>query len=194
VGISKEVELHLLKSGIDKPITVIHNGIDLERFKPTSIAASQPKFILSLSHSEPLNRYLHNYFTSRFVHFEALNKYKNPKWKVEEVMNLSDLVISCGRGAMEAMACGRPVIVMDHRPYMPAYADGIITEENISKLLFSNFSGRCKMKDPYDVAIIDEAMDYIDNYTSDRMRYLAEKHFDVKNQVNKYLQYYEQIN
>lgn len=193
-AVSKEVQLHLLKSGVCKPIEVIHNGIDLDRFKPTTTAVAVPKFILSLSHSQELNTHLKNYFRSRFVHFDTLNKYQNPKWSVEQVMNLSDLVISCGRGAMEAMACGRPVIVMDHRPYMPPYAEGIITPENIEDLLFSNFSGRYYMKNSYDVSIIDQAIDNIDIYTSDRMRYLAQKHFDIRKQVKKYLDYYERIN
>jgi glycosyltransferase involved in cell wall biosynthesis len=193
VAISKEVELHLLKSGVDKPIKVIHNGIDLDRFKHTTIAVQDPHFVLSLSHSEQLNTYLRNYFSSRHVHFDALNKYQNPQWSVEQVMNLSDLVISCGRGAMEALACGRPVIVMDHRPYMPPCADGIITPVNIDDLLFTNFSGRCRMRDPYDPALIDEALDTIDIYTSDRMRHIATKYFDIKKQVKTYLDYYETL-
>lgn len=194
VAISSEVELHLLRSGVRKPIKVIYNGIDLERFKPTSTALQEPQFVLSLSQSEQLNDYLKNYFTSRYVHFEGLNKYKNPKWSIEEVINMSDLVISCGRGAMEALACGRPVIVMDHRPYMPAYADGVITPGNIQDLLFSNLSGRRNMKDPYDPSIIDDALDTLDDYTSDRMRHLATQYFDISKQVNKYLKYYETLN
>lgn len=194
VAVSKEVELHLLKSGISKPIQVIHNGIDLERFTPKTIAGPYPNFVLSLSHSEELNLYLNNYFSSRHVHFDALNKYKNPRWKVEEIINLADMVISCGRGAMEALACGRPVIVMDHRKYMPPYAEGIITTDNIESLLFCNFSGRHNMHNPYDQRIIEDALDHLDPYTSDRMRYLALKYFDVKEQVKKYIEYYEQCN
>jgi glycosyltransferase involved in cell wall biosynthesis len=194
VAVSKEVELHLLKSGIDKPVLVINNGVDLNRFKPVTVSASVPRFILSLSHSDKLNNYLEAYFSTRKVEFEALNKYKNARWDVESAISLADLVITCGRGAMESMACGRPVIVMDDRPYMPAAADGVITPENIEQLLFFNLSGRCHRRDPYDESIIDEAIDTIDIYTSDRMRYLARKYFDVSQQTKKYLSYYERLN
>jgi glycosyltransferase involved in cell wall biosynthesis len=193
VAVSKEVELHLLTSGIGKPVDVIYNGIDLARFKPNTVAAYRPNFVLSLSHSEELNRYLFDYFSSRKVHFDAFNKYKNPKWEMEQVINLADLVISCGRGVMEAMACGRPVIVMDDRPYMPAAAEGIVTKCNIEELMFCNFSGRYRQRDPYDALLIDEAMEYIDLYTSEEMRYLARKYFDIRNQVKKYIALWKRL-
>ena len=40
----------------------------------------------------------------------TINKYTNPVWKIEELMRESDLVVSLGRGAYEAMACGCPVV------------------------------------------------------------------------------------
>lgn len=194
VAISEEVKQHLLKSGISNHVELIHNGIDTQRFKPTSIALQWPQSVLSLSHSEQLNNYLKNYFSSRYVHFEALNKYKNPKWSIEEVINMSDLVISCGRGAMEALSCGRPAIVMDHRPYMPAYAEGLITTENINELLKCNFSGRRYMNDPYDRSILDEALCEINSESSDHARSMALEYFDIQKQTQKYLDYYARIN
>lgn len=61
---------------------------------------------------------------------------------IEGQIEWADLVIAIGRGAMEAMAQGKPVLVADNRPYIGALGDGYVTPENILELAKHNFSGR----------------------------------------------------
>lgn len=192
VAVSREVEVYLHNKRIDiNRVKHIFNGIDLKRFISKSEAVSPPRFVLSLSHSDKLNFFLSDYFKSKKMQFSALNKYSNPIWEVEKHINLADLVVSAGRGAMEAMACDRPVIVMDDRPYMDALADGLVTRTNFHDISYCNFSGRALKKNPYDKNFLEEELTKIDIYLSDQVFHLAKEHFDVRNQVKKYIDYYE---
>ena len=58
-------------------------------------------------------------------------------WNVEDYINDADIVIGLGRGALEAMACKRIVLVHDYNG-----GDGLITPHNLEALQRRNFSGR----------------------------------------------------
>ena len=66
----------------------------------------------------------------------------DPATPIEEQLAWADLVITLGRGALEAMAQGKPVLVADNRSYIGALGDGYVTPENILELAKHNFSGR----------------------------------------------------
>ena len=76
------------------------------------------------------------------LNFIAINKFENQVWEIEKAINDADLVIGLGRSAYEAMACGRPVVIYDHRPYSKCYADGYLKKECIEESLKMNCSGR----------------------------------------------------
>jgi hypothetical protein len=61
---------------------------------------------------------------------------------IENQIAWADLCISLGRGALEAMAQGKPVIVADSRDYFGAKGDGYVNAQNIGKIATCNFSGR----------------------------------------------------
>lgn len=61
---------------------------------------------------------------------------------IEDQIAKADLCITLGRGALEAMAQGKPVLVADNREYIGAKGDGYVTAENISEIAKCNFSGR----------------------------------------------------
>ena len=62
---------------------------------------------------------------------------------VPKVMRLADVVIGVGRVSLEAMACGKPVIIAGSTPgpFGGNYG-GIVTPSNIAELKVHNFSGR----------------------------------------------------
>lgn len=62
---------------------------------------------------------------------------------IEEQIKTAKIVITIGRGALEAMAWGKPVILADNRWYMGAKGDGYVTPANFDQLEQTNFSGRC---------------------------------------------------
>lgn len=69
-------------------------------------------------------------------------RYSDLDTPIEEQIDWADLCITLGRGALESMARGKPVLVADNRPYIGACGDGYVTPENISEIGRCNFSGR----------------------------------------------------
>lgn len=58
-------------------------------------------------------------------------------------MEWADMCVTLGRGALEAMALGRTVLVADKRHYMgKALGDGYVNSQNIFEIEKNNFSGR----------------------------------------------------
>jgi glycosyltransferase involved in cell wall biosynthesis len=185
VSISTEVAEHLTKLGFHSH--VIRNGIDCDRFKPTSAINTRLKTVLSLSHSEELNNILKPMFEKHGIKFESLNKFKNPVWNVENYINSADLVITLGRGAYEAMACGRPVLVLDKRSrYQSLLGDGLLTPDTIDRSSFNNCSGRAfRRKDVH--TMIDEVFVQYNSEMQSWCRGYALKKLNMSVQVNKYL-------
>jgi hypothetical protein len=61
---------------------------------------------------------------------------------IEDQIGWADLCITLGRGALEAMAQGKPVLIADNREYIGRFGDGYVTKENIKEIARCNFSGR----------------------------------------------------
>lgn len=90
---------------------VIKNPIDTKRFKPTHPLNDEPKKVLDIS-------------TGHFPG-EAI-KPSRTNDNMPELINQADLVVSMGRGALEAMSCGRPVITWDSKINWGARGDGYL--------------------------------------------------------------------
>lgn len=186
VAISEEVMNHLSSLGYDS--TIIHNGVDCERFMPKNKINENVRTILSLAQSDELNRIIKKVCDKMGIKLFTLNKFINPIFNVEDHINQSDLVISLGRGAFESMACGRNVIVLDKRPYVnrPPIGDGLITKDNIDNILKNNCSGRYSNKIYTEVEIENEIKKY-DYKLGDFCREYALENFNIVKQVDKYL-------
>ena len=61
---------------------------------------------------------------------------------IEDQIAWADLCITLGRGALESMAQGKPVLIADNRSYIGAVGDGYVNEDNIKEIAKCNFSGR----------------------------------------------------
>lgn len=186
VSISNEVFNHLKNKGYDS--TIIHNGVNCDRFKPVNKLNKSVKNILSLSQSHELNIKLKNICDTLNIGFKSLNKFKNPIFNVENEINKADLVISLGRGVYESMACGRNVLILDKRPYVigPPLGDGLITDKNIDKFILNNCSGRYSKHIYTDDEIINEINKY-DPKLGEFNREYALQNLNIKLQVDKYL-------
>jgi hypothetical protein len=186
VSISEEVYHHLKSKGFDS--TIIPNGVDCDRYKPTTPINDKLKTVLSLAHSEPANEIIKQACKIANVNLIINNKFKEWKWEVDEIINKSDLVISLGRGAYEAMAAGRNVVIFDQRNYtnMPAIGDGIITKNNVDDYLKNNCSGRYT-KRVFDAQILaEEILKYNPQHGKDLREYALEN-LNIEKQVDKYL-------
>lgn len=99
---------------------------------------------------------------------------------IEEQIKTAKIVITIGRGALEAMAWGKPVIVADNRWYMGAKGDGYVTPENFDKLGQTNFSGRCFNIDATQTWIEGELKKYNPNDGLKLRELVAKKHDSLK--------------
>ena len=163
VSISDEVKNHLNELGYNSKI--IKNGIDCELFKPTSKINKKLTNVASICKGVKANEIIKEACEKIGVNFKAIRNIENNKIievkNVEDYINEADLVVSLGRGAYEAMACGRAVIVFDKRDYMDKMiGDGIITKDNVNEAVKNNFSGR-RYEIEFDVnGLVDELKKY----------------------------------
>lgn len=192
VAISDEVANHISPNAHKLPVLIINNGIDCGRFKPIKPINKTIKRVLSLAHDDAFNVELNHHFRKRGIDFFYLNKFNNPLWNVEEAINEADLVISLGRGAYEAMACGRPVLVMDKRPYQGTLADGLVNSLNIDKLIKTNLSGRaCRMTN---IELVIESAIANYNYSLGHWcRSYALENLNIKNQIQQYFNLWKSL-
>jgi glycosyltransferase involved in cell wall biosynthesis len=185
ISISEEVSEHLLKLGFQS--LVVRNGIDLNRFKPTKINGNL-KNILSLSQSNRFNIFLEKICLKNGWNFSSNNKFTNPIFDIEKKINEADLVVSLGRGAYEAMSCGKNVLVADWRPYQEPLMDGLLNTNNIDQIIKNNCSGRCFKIKFNEETLTNEIRKY-DSKISDWTRSYASENLDIAKQVDKMLNF-----
>lgn len=189
VSISEEVQNHLAM--FDCPSLVIRNSINLERFKPITAINSKLNNILSLCHSEKANNFIKDICNEQSINYLQAYKYKNPIWKIEDVINNSDLVIGLGRSAYEAMACGRPVLIYDNRKYFDSCGDGYV-KDILGFSLRNNCSGRFS-KTSFDKSNFIDELNKYSSSDSKYFRNFAKKELDVRINIEKYLSFYNDL-
>jgi len=190
VSISEEIQLHLKQNNYESEI--IYNGVDCKLFSPIHPINDTPEKLYSLSQSESLNIRLSGICESIGMEFEANNKFINPEFNTHEKINSADVVVAIGRGCYESMACGRPVILLDHRPYSECFSDGLLTSNIISESLKNNCSGRRFKLKPSD----DDIKEWILNSNpklGNEMREYALEKFSISNQATRYIQIYNEL-
>lgn len=192
VAISEEVQKHLTNKGYKS--TLIENGVDCERFKPVRELNNKLKVILSLAHGEKVNDVLKSVCAVLNIKLLTQNKFKTPRtttnvWDIERLINEADLVVSLGRGAYEAMACGRNVLILDDRVYTGEgmIGDGFVDLGNVNQFLENNCSGRYSKIKFGKQAIINVLKRYNKSVGID-LRLFALENLNIKKQVDKYLQ------
>ncbi len=139
--VSEETSAHLSKKyniNQDK-IQIVRNFIDNTKFISRVPTNSQLRNILVVS----------NRFTAKEqalvqsacqqlnLNYQHIGLPDHPVINVVDYINQADLVITLGRGALEAMACQRNVIVFDIHG-----GDGFVDEESFFEIRKNNFSGR----------------------------------------------------
>ncbi len=190
VSISDEIKQHISKLGFKSKL--ILNGVNCERFNSTTSLTKKLSSVLSLSHSELANRKIEEACRELGVKFNKLNKFVNPIWDVENLINEADLVIGLGRSAYEAMSCGRAVVVYDQRDYNSSKADGYMTPEHISKCVSNNCSGRYTNLE-YQVQDLINCFKLYTPQDGADLREYALLHFNIEHTIDQYLSYAETL-
>lgn len=186
VSISTEVQNHLATLGY--PSVLIHNSINLKRFRGINPIKDKLATVLSLCHSEEANDFVEEACTELGLKFLKAYKFGEAIWNIEEKINDADLVVGLGRSAYEAMACGRPVVVYDNRPYFESCGDGYVKD-------ILGFSLRCNCSGRYTkrAFLIDDFIEELQNYKAEDSHYFvkfAERELDVKKNVTTYLKFW----
>jgi hypothetical protein len=89
VSISEEVQEHLQKNGIKS--TVIRNGIDCKRYMPFLPIHNKVTSVLSFGNTEEFNQKIAQYFAKKGIRFISHNKFTNPRWDTENIINQVDI-------------------------------------------------------------------------------------------------------
>lgn len=151
IAVSREIAAVL--SRLDVPHTVIENGVDLQRFSPAPRSPGKERVrVVYLGRVSPakmqgvraLDQALGHRrdVELRYVSDWAPGGAARPASDVEAELQKADLVFSTGRGVREAMACGAAAAVLG------VYWDGVVTQENVDRLEWHNFSGRATRRRP----------------------------------------------
>lgn len=105
---------------------------------------------------------------------------------IEDQIARADLCITLGRGALEAMAQGKPVLVADNREYIGSKGDGYVNAKNIREIARCNFSGR-RFNHPLTREWIEGELAKYNSDDSDFLYAYAKDHHDARKIVSQYL-------
>jgi len=187
VAITPEVQKNVDHLGYRS--SVIFNGVDLTRFDNNLQTHDRLENVLCLSHGDKAKDMVEQACKILGVKFSFITG----RFNVENAINDNDLVVSLGRGAIEAMACGREVLILDSRGYMTedVVGEGMFSPSMPDGVKYHNYSGRFYGK-KYDVALIVEEMK-----SYNRSRGLVNRNYvliyhHIKNKVQEYLKIYGQ--
>src|SRR5690606_19053379 len=86
VSISEEVQQHL-QDVYGYQSTLIRNGIDCNRFKPTNILSANLTKVLSLAHSDQANAIIQKACDALGIKLYTINKYKDGVFDIETHIN-----------------------------------------------------------------------------------------------------------
>ncbi len=143
--VSEEVRDHLrFKLAPRVPaedVVLFRNVVDAVRFAPRAPIGARPARALVLSNKLSLEAEaaLREAFARTGIEplFAGARFLRVDYRHLPALMNEADIVVSLGRGAMEAMLCGRIPLVFDY-----AGGDGLVTPGNALEIARCNFSGR----------------------------------------------------
>lgn len=147
LAISEEVRANLVAQGVPADrIDIVRNLVSELRFAPTEPIRSRPERILVLSYRMDEARRGRLRSAARLVgastRFVGGSNGSLSQHQLAVAINAADVVVSLGRGAVEAMLCGRVPLVFDIHG-----GDGLVTPDNLDELGSRNFSGRCHRRE-----------------------------------------------
>ena len=154
---------------------VIHNGIDLKKFRPAKVVKTPPKKALNIFRGIP-NYSLYKACKNQEVQLEHIAGVKD----VASCIKTQDFIVGYGRSAYEGMASGKPVLVSG-----PFGTDGWIKPENFDELSYRNCSGWARKKHP-NIQELEEIIKEYDAADGFVNRGLAEKYLSAELMTTKF--------
>jgi len=191
LAISEEVQAHLIAQGVSADrIEILRNLVCSRRFSPKHAIQPRPRHILTVSYKmdDVRKSLLRSAADSigasiRFVGgAESLTQNE-----LAAAINQADIVVTIGRGVIEAMLCGRVPLVYDIHG-----GDGLVTPDNLESLRTCNFSGRRHGKDYTLAELLEEFSKYRSDF-GEELRSLAEAQYALSTHLPTVLRLYGQM-
>jgi hypothetical protein len=191
ISVSEETQ-DVLKRFYRVESTIIRNAVNTERFNEvTPRNESLKKVLVSSSYyskDHPIFQIIKSAVEEFGAELVAIGRFMDWQWSTEKIYNNVDLVITMGRGAIEAMSCNRPIIVAGHHgKTQPLSSDGIVSKDNIEEIRKNNFSSR-RFRSEWKKEDFIEAFKKYDNTTNYRELVLA--NHDITKIAQEYLNVY----
>lgn len=177
VAVSEDVREQLIKrDGVPTSLVdVIPNFVDAYRFVASRPIAERPQRVLVVSHhfgSGVTRQTIEGACKlAGDLELRVIGATTESVWNVEDFIDWADVVITLGRGALQAMAMGRAVVVYDYRG-----GDGLVTPENFDSLAATNFAGRTYAHRYTSEQLASEILRYDRSVAEQTMRLTRERH------------------
>ena len=173
---------------------VVHNPIDTSRYYIKNVLRGVPKVLILCKNKNAATIVKNSCDELEYESewqpsptYESNSVDKRFCLDMEEKINKFDIVVGIGRPILEAMSCGRNVIVFDKRFYYKVYpADGFIDMDNIDDSSRFNFCGKDKLSDYSEKNMIEELKKY-DKSLMDKFRMFILDNHSIEASVNKIL-------
>jgi len=199
VAVSWEVRARHAALGFYQEL--IGNGVDLLEFRPSEMLSGghydvplsvtpQRSRVLSMCKDVNATDMVRFACDQAGLDFDYVHYTDAIVWDIASKMRTCDIVVGCGRTAIEGLACGRQVLVFDWRdPKAGSTADGWVTEGNVEDLAQSNFSARYN-NHHWGVSEVVSALKDVPTKTG-WQREWAKLNADVVSQADQYLRLVE---
>jgi hypothetical protein len=150
---------NLVAHGVDRArITIVRDFIDMSTFHYIEpMRSSFPRMLFIDNHRKSRGiKMLREIASSCKLDLKAVGATYGRSYNVELAINNVDLVITTGRGILEAMACGRSVISCDNH----GVGDGYIDQDRYWVSRTRNFAGSKSLYTFSLQTLIDEVLKY----------------------------------
>lgn len=125
---------------------IVRQPIDLDFWKPARKRRADLVVRASYRAEDSLSREFAAYLGESYIHARNLSHKR-----LREIYSRARVVFASGRAALEAMACGAPVVLYDYRSeYMPPTLD----DRELNHSVTTNYSGRGGIMHPTLIQII----------------------------------------
>lgn len=139
-------------------VSIVQNGVDLQRFRPRSPLPERPRLAAIFSNHAThgiKTEMVRRACTAEGIALETIGAQSGNQAKApEEILHRYDLVFAKARCAMEAMAVGCSVVVLDELLGMA----GMVTSTNAADWRLWNFGRRLLVQNPIDEAPVRDAV------------------------------------
>lgn len=192
LALSDEIKNKLLSFGIpESKVRLFPNMVNQNLFKENTPINNSPERILVISNK--IDESTEDIINGACAQLNIDVKFIGKRFEVVEpfelptYINQSDIVITLGRGAIEAMFCGRVPIILDYLA-----GDGMVTPANFEELAKFNFSGRRFNLKFSTEDLINEIGKYKAEYGRE-LRKIALEKYSAANSVSRLIELYHEV-